>query len=71
MPHPATPLTETDQIYELTTSRAARLLELSEAMTRVLANRCTLPCRRVGSLRLFNLADVLRIRALRAAGASR
>jgi len=59
----ATVLNETEQ---LTTSRAARLLELSEGMVRHLANRGQLPCIRVGSLRLFALRDVLRIRAARA-----
>lgn len=56
-------INETEQI---TPSRAARVLELSEGMVRLLADRGQLPCTRVGSLRLFNLRDVLRVRALRA-----
>jgi excisionase family DNA binding protein len=53
---------------QITTSRAARTLGLSESMVRVLADRGQLPCTRVGSLRVFNLADVLRLRAARGAG---
>jgi excisionase family DNA binding protein len=55
---------------QITTSRAARVLELSENMVRVLADRGQLPCTRVGSLRVFNLDDVLRVRAARAARGS-
>ena len=61
--HPA-PFNETEHI--ITVSRAARLLDLSESMVRLLSNSGRLPCKRIGTWRLFNVADVMNLRAARA-----
>ena len=50
----------------LTTSMAARMLELSENSVRNLADRGQLPCERIGRLRVFDLADIVRVRMARA-----
>ena len=52
-------------------SHAARLLGVSEAMIRVLADNNRLPCLRVQSLRWFNRGDVMRLRDERLAGSAR
>jgi DNA-binding transcriptional MerR regulator len=56
---------------ELSVSRVARLLECSEGLVRVLANRGTLPCRRVLGQRVFDREQVevlRRQRQVRGAG---
>jgi excisionase family DNA binding protein len=56
----------------LTVSHVARRLELSEGQVRVLANRGTLRCTRVGSgIRVFRVSDVEQLRTARAAGHGR
>ena len=45
---------------------AARMLELSENAVRNLADRGQLPCERIGRLRVFDLADIVRVRMARA-----
>jgi hypothetical protein len=62
------PSIDTDVV---TTSHAARLLERSENSVRQLADRGLLACRRVGSLRLYAVADINRLRAERVLSAAR
>lgn len=54
-----------NELEEMTVSPAARLLGVSEAMVRVLADSGELPCRRVDRLRLFTRQDVLQLLARR------
>ena len=60
-----TPITNT-ATQRITTSMAARMLELSENSIRNLADRGQLPCERIGRLRIFDLADIVRVRMVRA-----
>jgi excisionase family DNA binding protein len=55
----------------ITTSHAARLLELSENRVRQLSDNGELPCQRAGALRLFEVADVLKLRDRRDGGGAR
>ena len=55
----------------ISTSAAARLLEMSENSIRHLADRGELPCIRVGSFRTFNVADVLELCQARIVGTAR
>lgn len=55
----------------ISTSAAARLLEVSENSIRHLADRGELPCVRVGLFRTFCVADVLKLRAERVIGSGR
>jgi DNA-binding transcriptional MerR regulator len=52
-------------------SRAARLLGLSAAMVRVLADSGRLPCIRLERERFFNESDVLKLRDERTAESGR
>ncbi len=55
----------------LTVAPAARLLGVAEGTVRQLADRGRLPCTRIGTLRVFAVADVLALRTARLTGATR
>ena len=65
--HNATANFDTPDEMLMTTSRAARLLGVSEQMVRVLANQAQLPCSRISGMRIFSRRDVLHLLEQRSA----